>query len=101
MTDEEGGRFMPKASRTHHSDEFGKPASGVVSGSSAMSAFGRRSVGTASAITLDGITERESGVTPPPPPISVKALVIGLAVMLLAGIVIMIVLMQYGPDFTP
>ena len=92
---------MPKPSRTHHSDEFGKPASGVVSGSSAMSAFGRRSVGAPSAITLDGITERESGVTPSPPPISVKAIVIGLSVMLLVGIVIMIVLMQFGPDFTP
>ena len=50
---------------------------------------------------LDGITERESGVTPSPPPISVKALVIGLGVLFLVGVVIMIVLMVYGPDFTP
>jgi hypothetical protein len=92
---------VPKPSRLHHSDEFGKPASGVVSGSSAKSFFGRRSMGAPSAIVLDGIAERESGKTPPPGPVSVKAIVITLAVMLVVGIVIMIVLMRFGPDFTP
>jgi hypothetical protein len=92
---------VPKPSRMHHSDEFGKPASGVVSGSSAKSFFGRRSMGAPSAIVLDGIAERESGKTPPPSPVSVKAIVVILAVMLLVGIVIMVVLMHWGPDFTP
>ena len=92
---------MPKPSRMHHSDEFGKPASGVVAGSSAKSAFGRRSVGAASAILVDGLVENESGVTPSPPPISMKTIVIWLGVMFAVGIAVMIVLMVWGPHFTP
>lgn len=83
----------------HHADEFGRPASGVVAGSSAKSAFGRRSTGAASAILIDGIVENESGVTPPPPPVSIRAIVIGLGVMFAVGIAIMIALMVWGPHF--
>lgn len=90
---------MPRPSRLHHSDEFGKPASGVVAGSSAKSAFGRRSVGAASAILVDGLVENESGVTPPPPPISIRTLIIGLGVMFAIGIAVMIVLTVWGPHF--
>jgi hypothetical protein len=86
---------MPKASRVHHGDEFGKPASGTISGSYAIS--GARSLGIPSTVTLDGITERESGETPPPPPFSVKTLVIGLAVMFLVGVVAIVLLLQYSP----
>jgi len=82
----------------HHADEFGKPASGVVSANSALLSS-RRSIGTPSAITLDGIAERESGITPPPPPFSMRALVIGLAVMFLVGLVVLGLLMRFGPWF--
>lgn len=92
---------MSKASRMHHSDEFGKPASGVISRSNALSFFSRRSIGAPSTITLDAITERESGVTPPPPPFTMKALVIGLVVVFVMGTTLLVLLMQFGPQFTP
>ena len=92
---------MSKASRTHHSDEFGKPASGAMSGSNASSIFSRRSIGAPSAIRIDALVERESGVTPPPPPFSMKALVIGLVVAFLIGIAILGLLMVFGPQLGP
>jgi hypothetical protein len=90
---------VSKASKTHRSDEFGRPTS--LSGPGSMSPWDRRSLTAPSRIAIDGKTENESGVTPPPPPFSLKALIVALVVMLLVGIVIMIVLLQYGPDFTP
>lgn len=83
---------MSKASRMHHSDEFGKGGS-----SSALVGFDAPMIGAASSIGVDGLTERESGVTPPPPPFTMKALVIGLVVMFLAGVVGLTLLMQFGP----
>lgn len=51
-------------------------------------------------IIIDGIVERESGVTPPPPPISVKAIAITLGIMLLIGFAILAYLStQPKPDF--
>ena len=70
---------MPKKSRTHGSDEFGRP------GSSSLSGLDAPMFGAASSIMVDALVERESGVTPPPPRISVKAIVIGLAVMFVIG----------------
>jgi len=68
--------------RLHNADEFGK------SGASA-SIIGLHApiIGAASSILVDGITERESGVTPPPPPLSMRAIVVGLIVMFLVGAV--------------
>jgi hypothetical protein len=91
---------VSKASRMHRSDEFGKPASGIISGSNASSLFGRRSVGAPSAIAIDALAERESGATPPPPPFSMRALVIGLTVVFLIGITILALLMEFGPQIT-
>ena len=76
---------MPKASRLHHSDEFGKIASNKLTGVDAPL------IGAASMITVDGMVERESGVTPAPPLISVRAVVIGLVVMFILGAVLMAV----------
>lgn len=51
-------------------------------------------------ITIDGIVERESGVTPPPPVISVTAIAITLGIMMLIGIAILAYLStQPAPDF--
>ncbi|HEY5483739.1 MAG TPA: hypothetical protein VIK31_08005 [Propionibacteriaceae bacterium] len=70
---------MAGPSEDHHSNEFGRPPSTGVKGLDAPM------IGAATGITLDGIVERESGVTPPPPPISLKAFVIAFIVMFLVG----------------
>jgi hypothetical protein len=74
---------MAKRSHQHAGDEFGKSSG---SGSPYAGLDGPM-IGAAASIIVDGIAERESGVTPPPPPVSVKALVIFLVVMFLVGIV--------------
>ena len=55
-------------------------------------------VGAPVNITIDGIVEQESGVTPPPSAISVKAIVITLVVMLVLGLAILFAL-QLAPPF--
>jgi hypothetical protein len=92
---------VPGASRMHHSDEFGKPATGAISGTGGWSQTDGRSLADPSAITLEGYTERDLGITPPPPPVSVKALVIGLVVMFLAGIAFLVLLAYVGPLLFP
>jgi hypothetical protein len=72
---------MPKASRMHHADEFGRIGSSALSGTDAPM------IGAAAAIVVDGLTERESGGTPPPPPVTVSAIAVGLVVLFLAGVV--------------
>jgi len=72
---------MSKASRMHRGDEFGKFGAG-----NATAGMGGPMIGAGAAITVDGIVERESGVTPPPPPISVKALAVIFSVMFVFGI---------------
>jgi hypothetical protein len=90
---------MGKTARQHNSSEFGK------TGSSSISGLDAPMIGAGPAITVDGIVERESGVTPPPPPVSVKTLVIGLAVMLVLGLVLGLVagwlLLQVLPTAPP
>lgn len=86
---------MTKASRMHHGDEFGKP------GSSAVSGLDGPVIGAASAIVVDGLAERESGKTPPPPPVSLKALGIGLAVMFVLGVLTLTVLLRFVPVLLP
>jgi hypothetical protein len=88
---------MPRPSRLHHGDEFGQPQSGTIAGSNAKSARGHGSWSTAADILVDGIVERESGVTPPPSPISLKALVIGLVVVFVIGVVVAILVLQFAP----
>lgn len=83
---------MTKASRLHHGDEFGKSGSG-----SATVGMNGPVIGAGAMIAVDGMVERESGATPPPPPFSMRALLIGLVVMFLVGIVIVVVLTQALP----
>lgn len=84
---------MARPSRTHHADEFGKSgASASVIGANAPT------IGAASMIAVDGIAERESGVTPPPPPISVRAIVIGLVVMFLLGVGGVAAMLTFAPQ---
>jgi len=78
---------MTKASRMHHGDEFSKSASG-----GGIIGLDAPMIGAAASIAVDALTERESGVTPPPPPISVKALGIIFAVMFVLGVVLLWVL---------
>ena len=82
---------MGKPSKEHRSDEFGQLTSHGIRG------LDPPMIGAPSSITLDGIVERESGITPQPPPISVKALVIALIVMFIIGVVLLFVLTQFAP----
>lgn len=74
---------MAKGDREHHADEFGRVGSAAISGADAPT------LGAPTMITIDGIVERESGVTPPPPAISVKAIAITLGLMILVGIALL------------
>jgi hypothetical protein len=100
VTQEAEADSVSKASRRHSSDEFGRPPSGVTSLSNAWSIFGRRSIGAPSEIAVDALVERESGVTPPPPPFSMRTMVIFLTVVFLVGITGLILLMAFGPQLT-
>ncbi len=83
---------MKRESRGHDSDVFGKPTSGSLTGLSAPL------IGAPSAIIVDGIVERESGATPPPPAITLKMVVVTLGVMLLFGLGVML---GYGALYGP
>jgi hypothetical protein len=84
---------MAKRSRQHTSDEFGKQGSGLAGTDAPM-------IGAAGAIFSDALTERESGVTPPPPPISVRTFVLIFVVMFVIGVVSLILLQHFFPDPT-
>ena len=85
---------MAKGDREHHADEFGRVGSAAISGADAPT------LGAPTMIMIDGIVERESGVTPPPPAISVKAIAIFLGIMILLGIALSAYLgSRPRPDF--
>ena len=85
---------MSKKSRDHTSDEFGK-----TSGSgSPFAGLDGPMIGAAASILIDGIAERESGITPSPPPISVRTFVIIFVVMFVVGVVGTIVWLQVAPQ---
>ncbi len=64
--------------RQHHADEFGQSPSAPVG-------CGAPTIGSPAVITLAGIVEQESGRTPGPPVISMRAVVIALVLMLILG----------------
>lgn len=82
---------MGKPSREHHSGEFGQLPSHGIKGLDAPM------IGAPVSITLDGIVERESGVTPSPPTVSVKAIAIALVVMFLLGAAIAVYVLWFAP----
>lgn len=72
---------MRKPSKRHTSNDFGKsPTSG-----GAMSGMDGPMIGASSSIMVDALAESESGATPSPPPVSVKALAIAFIAMFLIG----------------
>jgi hypothetical protein len=75
---------MCRRSNRHDADGSGRPRSG-----STLAGMDGPMIGAGALITIDGIVERESGATPPPPPISVKALVVALIVMFLLGVALL------------
>jgi hypothetical protein len=72
--------LMSKSSRAHSSDEFGQ------AGSSSLSGLDAPMIGASSSIMVDALVESESGITPPPPAISVKAVAIAMAVLFVVGV---------------
>ena len=87
---------MSKKSRRHTSDEFGESSG---SGSPFAGLDGPM-IGAAASILVDGIAERESGITPPLPPISVRTFVIIFAAMFVIGVIGLIVWLQIAPQIT-
>jgi len=81
---------MTKTSREHHSDEFGQQPS-------AMQGWDPPMIGAPTNIILSGIVERESGETPPPSSVSVKAIVVTLIVMLALALVSMLLVVFFAP----
>lgn len=82
---------MTKTADEHDSTEFGQPSSHGIKG------LDPPMIGAPVSIIIDGIVERESGVTPPPPLISVKAVVVALVVMVLLGIGILVLVTRFAP----
>lgn len=78
---------MCRRSRRRDRDESGRPRAG-----SALAGMDAPMIGAGALIMIDAIAERESGVTPPPPPVSVKALVVAFVVMFLLGIALLTIL---------
>jgi hypothetical protein len=90
---------VSKGSRQHHANESGKPASGVTSAGKVRPLVDRRFFGDPSKVVLDGVDDSGSGKTPPPPPFSMRALVVGLSIAFVLGVGLLTLLMIYGPRF--
>jgi len=71
--------------REHTSDEFGQPTLGAIRGLDAPR------YGAPTNVIIDGIVERESGVTPTPPPFSGTTAIIILVAMMVVGALILAV----------
>lgn len=85
---------MVKRDRQHTADEFGRVGSASIRGAEMPE------MAAPTLIIIDGMVERESGVTPPPPAITVKAIAITLIIMLLIGFgILAYVSSQPKPDF--
>jgi len=83
---------MERESRQHTADEFGRmPSSG-----SATAGVDGPTIGAPAAIMLDALVEHESGVTPPPPPVSVRAFVLFFVGMFLFGFVLLGLFFLFG-----
>lgn len=69
---------MVSGRESHGSTELGREPSAIIG-------IDAPNIGSPANVTLAGIVERESGVTPAPPPVSVRAVVIALVAMLVIG----------------
>jgi nicotinamide mononucleotide transporter len=84
---------MKRSDRRHTGADFGKTSSA----GGQFSGMDGPMIGAAASILVDGIAERESGVTPPPPPVSVRTLAIVFAVMFIIGVVGLWLAMHFLP----
>jgi hypothetical protein len=99
---------MPKASRMHHSDEFGKTGSG-----SSTAGLDGPVLGAPGMIIVDGITEAESGNMPARPPApspastTTIAIVLGVCLLIAAALVALLLItthvdwVAFRQAFTP
>ena len=80
------GRTSQEAAspKAHTGEEFGRPPSSQMV--SASTVPGRMAATTQ--VILDGVVERESGVTPAPPRISIKTIFLVLVALFLIGVAI-------------
>jgi hypothetical protein len=76
-------------SRGHGASEFGRSTASSIAG------LDPPMIGASASIMIDGMVERESGATPPPPVVSVNAMIVGLIVMFLVGLAL--VFFVFGP----
>ena len=74
--------------KRHSADDFGQSPVGSMRG------LDPPMVGASSTIMLDGLVEEESGKTPPPPTISVRAVVIAVVGMLVLGLLLLLLITQ-------
>lgn len=82
---------MTRHVREHDSDSFGKPMSGSLTG------LNPPMIGAPSAIIVDGIVERESGSSPPPPSIKLRAVALVVGVMFVLGLLVAVALLRPHP----
>lgn len=82
---------MAKSERNHHADEFGQQPSANVG-------WDAPTIGAPATITVAGIVERESGRTPGPPLIPVRAVIVMLAVLLVVGVLLLFLFRANGAD---
>jgi len=81
-----------KPSQLHHGDEFGKAGA-----STALRGQDVPLIGEAASIAIDAQVERESGVTPPPPPFSIKTAIIVLVTVFVLALIAGLILLQHMP----
>lgn len=82
---------MKREAQGDDSDLFGKPMSGSLTGLNAPM------IGAPSAIMVDGIVERETGATPAPPGISLKAVALTAGAMFVVGLVVAVLFIGPRP----
>ena len=75
---------MTRGSRGHDSDSFGKPMSGSLRG------LNPPMIGAPSTIIVDGIVERESGTTPPPPGVTLRTVAVVIGIMFVLGMLVLV-----------
>lgn len=84
---------MKRGSQEYESDSFGRPMSGSLRG------LNPPMIGAPSAIIVDGIVERETGTTPAPPAITLRAVAVVVGIMFVLGLLVFALFL--GPKQLP
>ncbi|MHB1452040.1 MAG: hypothetical protein ACYCXR_09500 [Coriobacteriia bacterium] len=82
---------MKRGTHEHDSDSFGKPTSGSLRG------LNPPMIGAPSAIIVDGIVERESGATPPPPAVTLRTVAVVIGSMFVVGLLVAVLFLGPRP----